>query len=551
MALVDGGDLVVRAIKQEGVDTIFTLCGGHVQAIYDACLDENVRIVDVRHEQAAGHAAEGWSRATRRCGVAVVTAGPGVTDVVTAIANAYQNRSPMLVIAGRSPLMRFEMGALQEMDHLELVRPITKWARCVYETRRIPEYIAAAFRAALTGRRGPAFLEIPTDIIFRKVEEKDVYFPQSYRPEGRVYPDPRVVKKAAELISKAERPVVMAGSAVYWQEAQEELRHLVEQTQSPVYLNAMGRGSLHQEHPLFFSRSRASALSKADVIVLIGTPLDFRLGYGKRFNPEARTVQIDTDPTELARNRDIDVPIEADTKACLEALRAELAGFHSKSGPDHQEWLASLRSEEERARAQMVEWMNSDRVPIHPLRLCRDMAEFVDDNTIVVGDGGDIVNLAARVLPINQPGQWYDPGPMGTLGVGTGFCMAIHSVYPQKRILMVNGDGTFGLNGFEFDTFVRFNMPVVSVVGNDRQWGQINVGQRMMYGKDRVVASLLADNARYDKVVEALGGHGEFVTEPDQIRPAIERAFASGKPACVNVITDPEPPGISGGSDFM
>src|SRR3989304_7711652 len=186
MAMVDGGDLTVRAIKQEGVDTIFTLCGGHVQAIYDACLDENVRIIDGRHEQAAGHAAEGWSRATRRCGVAVVTAGPGVTDVVTAIANAYQNRSPMLVIAGRSPLMRFEMGALQEMDHLELVRPITKWARCVYETRRIPEYIAAAFRAALTGRRGPAFLEIPTDIIFRKVEEKDVYFPQSYRPEGRV-----------------------------------------------------------------------------------------------------------------------------------------------------------------------------------------------------------------------------------------------------------------------------------------------------------------------------------------------------------------------------
>ncbi|MEE8370307.1 MAG: thiamine pyrophosphate-binding protein, partial [Dehalococcoidia bacterium] len=288
MALVDGGDLVVRAIKQEGVDTIFTLCGGHVQAVYNACLDENVRIIDVRHEQVAGHAAEGWSRATRGCGVAVVTAGPGVTDVVTAIANAYQNRSPMLVIGGHSPLSHFEMGALQEMDQVELVRPITKWARCVYDTARIPEYIAAGFRAALTGRRGPAFLEIPSDVLFRKVEEKDVYFPQSYRPQGYVYPDPVAIAKAAAIIAKAERPVVVAGSAIYWQEAHEELRRFVELAQSPVYLTAMGRGSLRQDHPLFFSRSRRRALSEADAIIIIGTPLDFRLSYGKRFNKQAK-----------------------------------------------------------------------------------------------------------------------------------------------------------------------------------------------------------------------------------------------------------------------
>ena len=547
MALVDGGDLVARAIKQEGVDTIFTLCGGHVQAIYDSCLDEEIRVIDVRHEQVAGHAAEGWSRATRRCGVAVVTAGPGVTDCVTAIANAYQNRSPLLVIGGRSPLARFEMGALQDMDQVDLMRSITKWARCVYDTQRIPEYIASAFRAALTGRQGPAFLEIPTDVLFRKVEENDVYFPQSYRPQGRVYPDPKVVKQAAEIIAKAESPLVMAGSAIYWQDAHQELRHFVEVAQAPVYLNAMGRGSIDQDHPLFFSRTRRNALGQADAIVVIGTPMDFRLSYGKRFNPEARTVQVDTDPQELARNRDIDVPIEGDAKATLEMLIGELEGVNH----DHKEWITGLREAENKTRGQMEEWMNSDRVPIHPLRLCRDMAEFVDDNTIVVGDGGDIVNLAARVLPINQPGQWYDPGPMGTLGVGTGFCMAINSVYPNKRILMVNGDGAFGLNGFEFDTFVRFNMPVVSVVGNDRQWGQITVGQRAMYGKERVVASILGDNARYDKVVEGLGGHGEYVTEPDQIRPAIERAFASGKPACVNVIMDQEPPGIMGGYEFM
>ncbi len=547
MALVDGGDLVVRAIKQEGVDTIFTLCGGHVQAIYDSCLDEGVNVIDVRHEQVAGHAAEGWSRATRRCGVAVVTAGPGVTDCMTGIANAWHNKSPMLVIGGRSPLSRFEMGALQDMDHTKILEPITKWAKCVHETKRIPEFISMGFRAAMTGRQGPAFLEIPTDVLFMKVEESEVNFPQSYRPQGRVYPDPKIVRQAAEILRNAQRPLIMAGSAIYWSDASEELRQFAELARAPVYLNAMGRGSLHQDHELFYNRSRRGALSKADAILVIGTPMDFRLSYGKRFNPEAKTIQVDTDPIELGRNHDIDIPIEADAKAFLESITVELSGFKA----DHDGWLGQLREEEDKTRAQMEEWMASDREPIHPFRLCAEMANFVDENTIVVGDGGDIVSHASKILPVNQPGQWYDPGPFGTLGVGTGFCMAIHSVYPNKRILMVNGDGAFGLNGFDFDTFVRFNIPVVSIVGNDRQWGQITVGQRAMYGKDRVVASMLGDNCRYDKIVEGMGGHGEFVTKPDEIRPAIERAFASGKPACVNVIMDQEPPGIMGGYEFM
>lgn len=547
MALVDGGDLVVRAIKQEGVDTLFTLCGGHVQAIYDAALDENVKVIDVRHEQVAGHAAEGWSRATRRCGVAVVTAGPGVTDCTTAIANAWHNKSPMLVIGGRSPLARFEMGALQDMDHTEMLKPITKFAKCVHQTERIPEYIAAAVRSAMTGRQGPAFLEIPTDVLFQKVDEEKVYFPQSYRPQGTIYPDPQSIAKAAEALRKAERPLIMAGSAIYWSDASRELQQLAELTQSPVYLNAMGRGSMPQDHPHFYSRTRRNALGEADAILVIGTPMDFRLSYGKRFNPEATTIQIDNDPEELGRNRDIDIPIESDAKAAITSLLGALEGMKA----DHAEWLGKLREGEDKNRAQMEEWMTSDREPIHPFRLCAEIANFVDENTIVVGDGGDIVSHASKILPVNQPGQWYDPGPFGTLGVGTGFCMAIHSVYPQKRILMVNGDGAFGLNGFDFDTFVRFNIPVVSVVGNDRQWGQITVGQRAMYGKDRVVASMLGDDCRYDKIVEGMGGHGEYVTKPDEIRPAIERAFASGKPACVNVIMDQEPPGIMGGYEFM
>jgi len=544
---VDGGDLVARCLKQEGVDVIFTLCGGHVQAIYDACIDENIKVIDVRHEQAAGHAAEGWSRATRKCGVAVVTAGPGVTDVVTAMANAYQNRSPMLVIGGRSPLADFEKGALQEMDQVEFLRPLTKWARCLYDTKRIPEYMAMAFRHALSGRYGPVFLEMPADILFRRVEENEVTFPSSYRPQGRVQADPSVVRQAARLLASAQQPLVVAGSLVYWSAAHDRLRQLIERIQAPVYLNAMARGSIRQDHPLFFSRTRRGALARADVILIVGTPLDFRLAYGKPFNPQAKIIQVDIDPTELGRNRDIDVCVEGDAGAVLEQLLAELGDAR----PDHDSWLKTLREEEEKTLAARQEFLNSDAVPIHPLRLCKEIAAFVDENTIVIGDGGDTVNLAAQVLPINYPGQWYDPGPMGTLGVGTGFAMAVKTALPQKKVLMVNGDGTFGLNGFEFDTFVRFDLPVVSVVGNDRQWGQVAVGQRMMYGPDRAIASLLRDNARYDKVVEGLGGHGEFVERPQDIRPALERAFASGKPACVNVITDPEPPGVRGGYQFM
>ena len=353
--------------------------------------------------------------------------------------------------------------------------------------------------------------------------------------------------QAAETLARASEPVIMAGSLIYWSAAQDALRELAERLQAPVYLNAMGRGSLPQDYPLFFSRTRRGALARADAILIIGTPLDFRLAYGRRFNPQAKTIQVDIDPTELGRNRDIDVCIQGDASAVLGQLLAELGDGR----PDHSAWLKTLREEEKKTTAAREEFLNSDSVPIHPLRLCKEMAAFVDENTTVIGDGGDIVNLSAQVLPINHPGQWYDPGPMGTLGVGTGFAMAVKSAFPGRKILMVNGDGTFGLNGFDFDTFVRFDMPVVSVVGNDRQWGQIIVGQRQMYGPDRLVASLLGDNARYDRVVEALGGHGEFVERPQDIRPAIERAFASGKPACVNVITDPEPPGIRGGYQFM
>ncbi len=548
MAQIDGGDLVARMLKAEGIDTIFTLSGGHVQNIYDGCIDEGIRVVDTRHEQSAGHAAEGYSRLTRKCGVAVVTAGPGVTDVVTAVATAYQNASPMLIIGGAAPLSTSLMGALQEIPGtVEMMRPITKWSATIPFTKRIPDYLAQAFRVALTGRYGPVFLEIPSDILFGRVEESEVPLPTGYRTEGRTQGDFGLIKQAASLLANAERPAVMGGTGVYWADAGTALQELAEKVHAPIFLNDMGRGTVSQEHPQFMSRTRRTAFGEADVILFAGTMIDFRLRYGRSVNPAAKVISIDIDPNELGRNRGVDIGIEGDPKHALEQITAELGTRSTR----HDDWIGKLRDGETKVVELRQKWLHSDANPIHPLRLCNEIAKFVDDNTIVVGDGGDIVGLSSQVLPVNHPGQFMGPGPLGTLGVGTGFCMAANVVHPDKKILMVNGDGSFGLNGFDFDTFVRFGMPVVSVIGNDRQWGQILVGQEKMYGEERVVATRLGDNARYDKVVEALGGHGEFVTEPGEIFPAIERAFASGKPACVNVIIDQKPEGVTGGYEFL
>jgi acetolactate synthase-1/2/3 large subunit len=548
MAQIDGGDLVARMLKGEGIDTIFTLSGGHIQNIYDGCIDEGIRIIDTRHEQVAGHAAEGYSRLTRKCGVAVVTAGPGVTDTVTAVATAYQNASPLLVIGGAAPLGTSLMGALQEIPGtVEMMRPITKWAATVPFTRRIPDYLAQAFRVALTGRYGPVFLEIPSDVLFGRMDESEARLPTGYRTEGHTNGDPSLIKRAAELLAKAERPAVMGGTGVYWADAGAALQELAEKVQAPIYLNDMGRGTVAQDHPQFMSRTRRTAFGEADVILFAGTMMDFRLRYGQSINKDAKVISLDIDPNELGRNRGIDVGIEGDPRSALGQITAELSGRTMR----HDEWLSKLRDGETKVVELRQRWLHAENTPIHPLRLCNEMAKFVDDETIVVGDGGDIVATASQVLPVNHPGQFMGPGPLGTLGVGTGFCIAAKSVHPKKRVLMVNGDGSFGLNGFDFDTLVRFDMPVVSVVGNDRQWGQILVGQEKMYGEERVVATRLADNARYDRVVEALGGHGEFVTEPGEIFPAIERAFASGKPACVNVIIDQKPEGVSGGYEFL
>ncbi|GAB4267355.1 MAG: thiamine pyrophosphate-binding protein [Candidatus Promineifilaceae bacterium] len=530
MQFTHGGELAARQLAAQGVRTLYTLCGGHVAPIYEGCLNNGITVIDFRHEQAAGHAADAHARLTRNIGVALVTAGPGVTDAVTAVANAYQARSPMILLGGAAPLKTKGMGALQEMPQTEMFQTFTKASFTIERTEEIPEKLHWAFETALNGRPGPVFVELPFDVLFNAID------PVATLPKVTAVPvEPEIgdLRRMFELLRAAEKPLLIAGTQVYWDEAHDALRALTEQTGMPVYTNGAGRGTLPMTHPHCFKATRGKALKEADCVLLIGTPLDFRLKYGQGWRENGRLIQIENDAAELNHNRQADVAVVANARLVLEALAEGLQGVR------YDEWLAQVQEMEAKKRAQWAEWGALDDVPINHFRMGAAINDFVDEDVILVGDGGDIVSACAKVIELMRPGQWLDPGPLGCLGVGAPFAIAAQHLFPEKKVLVINGDGSFGLNGFEFDTAVRFNLPIVSIVGNDAGWGQIRGPQIQMVGAERAIATSLAP-IRYDRVVEALGGYGELVEQPDEIGPALERAFASGKPACVNVMLDPE-----------
>ncbi len=531
MAYGLGGELVARMLKQQGVNTIYTLCGGHIAPIYNGCLDNDIAIIDTRHEQAAAHAADAHARLTRNVGVAVVTAGPGVTDAVTGVANAYYARSPLVLIGGAAAMTQRGKGALQEMPQTPMFETFTKASFTIERAEDVLDGMHRAFTAALTGRPGPVFVEMPFDGLLNVADYDEL--PPKVEPSP-VEPEVSAMQRIFELLRAAKKPMIIAGTQVYWDEAHEALRAVAEQTGVPVFTNGGGRGTLPMTHPNCFKAARSTALKEADVVVVIGTPLDFRLKFGEKgWNPEGKLIQIEQDADELNRNREADVAMLANARLVLEALAEGLQGLR------WDEWLAQVREWEDEKKKQMDEWKAFDDVPVNHFRFGAALNEFIDEDTIIIGDGGDIVSACAKVIDLTLPGQWLDPGPLGCLGVGAPFALAAKHLYPEKKVLIISGDGSFGLNGFEFDTAVRFNLPVVAIVGNDAGWGQIRNPQIQMMGEERAVATSLAPT-RYEKVVEALGGYGEFIEQPDEIVPALERAFASGKPACINVMIDPK-----------
>jgi acetolactate synthase-1/2/3 large subunit len=535
MAQISGGQLVAKTLRQAGVSTIFTLCGVHIIDIYNGCVDEEIRIIDVRHEQTAAHAAEAWSRLTGIPGVAVVTAGPGLTDAITGVANAFRNQTPMLLIGGQAPRKQIMKGGLQELDHISLMKPITKASISIPDTERIPELMTVAIREAYSGRPGPSFIEIPMDVLDTLVERENVVFPAHFRSQGRQYGDPVLIQKAAELLEGAERPVILAGGQVWHCRGENELSAFIEKSGIPVYLNGAARGCLSEDCPFFLIRSRRHALARADAVIIIGTPMDFRLAYGNRIARDAKIIQIDLDASELGRNRDIAIGIQGDAKAVL----AQLAAAVSPSGQSGS-WLEELRRIENDLQEKDRPFLGSDAIPIHPLRLAREIRDFMAEDAIFIADGGDVVTMSASVVTPGQPGHWLDPGPLGTLGVGTPFAIAAKAAMPDKEVIVLFGDGAFGLTGFDYDTLVRFNMPVIGVVANNAAWNQVRYGQVERYGRAKGEVANCLTPLRYDRIVEAMGGYGEQVIEPSQIRPALERARRSGKPSCINVLVDPE-----------
>ncbi len=529
-----GGLVVARRLRAHGVTKLFTLSGGHLFSIYDGCREEGIDLVDVRHEQSAAFAAEGWAKATREPGVCALTAGPGVTNGMSAMASAMQNSSPMLVLGGRAPAARWGQGSLQEIDHVPFTAPVTKLSRTAETTAAIPGLVDEALHATLEPPTGPAFLDFPLDQVFMELQEGQadgaVALPD--RASAPVASDGAALERAVELLRDASRPAVMAGTGLYWAHGENALRRLCEELSLPVFLNGLARGCVPADHPQAFSRARGKALKEADVALVVGVPMDFRLGFGGSFGEETQIVVVGASRPQSPHPREAAAELYGGVSATLDALR-EGAG----AGPDRSEWNRSLRAAEDEKRGEEREQLTDDRAPLHPMRVYGELQQLLDRDAIVIGDGGDFVSYAGRVIETYQPGCWMDPGPYGCLGSGPGYALAARLAHPDRQVCLLLGDGAFGFSGLEFDTFVRHGLPVVAVMGNNGIWALEKHPMEMIYGYS--VAADLQQGCRYDKVVEALGGHGELVERPDELRPALERAFASGRPALVNVLTDP------------
>jgi acetolactate synthase-1/2/3 large subunit len=543
--VVSGGHLVAKALKNEGVDTIFTLCGGHIIDIYDGCLNEDIRIIDVRHEQVAAHAADGYARQTGGLGCVVTTAGPGCTNAATGIATALRSESPVLHIGGQGALTQHKMGSLQDLPHVDIMAPITKFSASVRSTERVADMISMAARECFAGAYGPAYLEIPRDVLDREIPIEQAVIPEPghYRASTKSIGDPADIEKLADLLVKAERPCVLLGSQVYASRGHEAAIDLVRALNIPAYFNGAGRGILPPGDPHHFHRTRRMAFDKADVIVIVGTPFDFRMGYGKRLRDDAAVVQIDMDYKTVGKNRDISLGLVGDPGAILAAVHAATTGRNDNGADRRVAWLDELRAAEGKATDKLMPLFLSDSSPIHPYRVAWEINEFLNEDTVYIGDGGDVVTISAQAVQPRAPGNWMDPGALGILGVGTGFAMASKLAHPEKEILCYYGDGAFGMTAFDMETANRFGAPYIAVIGNNSAMNQIRYGQLAKYGEERGDVGNKLSDVPFSKFAEMLGGYGEEVDDPSEIAPALQRAREAvrgdGRSAVINIWVDP------------
>ncbi|MDA9679012.1 thiamine pyrophosphate-binding protein [bacterium] len=537
--MITGGELVAKALKAEGIDVIYTLCGGHIIDIYNGCLNEGIKIIDVRHEEVAAHAADGYARMTGKPGCAVVTAGPGTTHAITGVANAFRAEIPMLLIGGQSSLTQHKMGSLQDLPHVDMMQPITKFAATVMSTERCADMVSMAFRETRNGSYGPSFLEIPRDVLDTSVPLNKATLPQAgkYSASPKTLADPVDIQKAADMISKAERPCILLGQQVWTCQSSEEAVDFVRKMNIPAYLNGAARGTLPPGDPHHFHRTRRNAFTKSDCIIIVGTPFDFRMGYGKRLNPNANVIQIDMDYRTVGKNRDITIGLVGHIGRTLSAI----ADAGTKTNRD--DWFKELRSGEESALEKLMPTFTTDKSPISPYRVAWELNQFLNDDTIYIGDGGDVVTISAQAVQPKRPGGWMDPGPLGTLGVGVPYAIAAKQSSPESEVLLYCGDGAFSMTGMDFEAFVRHKLPVLVVVGNNSAQNQIRFGQIMKYGEEKGNVGNILGDVPFDEFAKVFGGHGESVREAKDIQPALLRAreaVKAGTPAIVNIWVDKE-----------
>jgi acetolactate synthase-1/2/3 large subunit len=540
MAEVNGGYLIMKTLREAGVTHLFTIVGGHNFEMVDACQDLGITVTDVRHEQQAAHMADAMTRFTRQPAVVAIDGAPGLVNAFPGIQVAYESQVPIIVLTGQGSMVGRDIGVMQAIDQLELVRPITKWRRTCFDIKRLPEYASMAVREATTGRPGPVFLDAPLEIVRGKVEESAAPMPHHYRTASRAHGDPALIKEALTLLASAQRPLIVAGSGVWWSHAENELREFARLMQIPVVCRNMARGIIAEDDPLGAGFLPTSAAG-ADVYLILGTRLDWTIGFGRPplFAPDAKAIQVDIMAEKIGKNRPADIGIHGDAKAVLGQMIALARDYHPKSVPDA--WRAQPKATTAGMRGGMIQQYGlaerpADQ-PMHSIQLVQALSKALPREARLIVDGGYIAAFGLQYTDAYSELGIVWVGSTGHLGVGVSFAAASKLAEPGKPVVALMGDGSFGLSGIEFDTAVRHGLPLVVVIANDAGWGEVRDGQRKRYGNERVLGTNLAPT-RYDELAKALGGHGELVASVDQIAPALERCLKLDKPSIINVLTD-------------